>query len=306
MRHGAKVRGVGHVQLCGLRGDLPELLLHRLAHAHSVHDDAYRVGVCGAGWGGGDGETRGAPQASVKTAFQPSTSHLTPGQCVPRKPTFLLGPCGPHRDVILGAAVGEDQTHARHVEGAGPCALRLGEAVLHHVTQRQPRHGAALHVFHGQDRLLDFGRGAVAAQRELGAHAARELHQPHARALGGHVQEVHDLVHEALHQLEILRAHALGAIDEQNQVDVAFPAPCKVRRASTGGPILCWQLPSTHLVIHIYYITGTMCEVLPVPGTILDNNGNNNKLIKLYDNNKFIKIIYIEKHMLLIYKQSQQ
>lgn len=139
--------------------------------------------------------------------------------------TFLLGPRCPHRDVILGAAIGEDQAHARHVEGAWPRALRLREAMLHHVAQRQAGHGTALHVLHGQDRLLHLSRCAVAAQRELGAHAARELHQSHARALGGHVQEVHYLVYKALHQLKVLRSHALGAIDKQNQVHVAFPAP---------------------------------------------------------------------------------
>lgn len=236
VRHGAKVRGVGHVQLRGLGGDLAQLLLHRLAHAHGVHDDAYR------------GEGHGASQASGKIPHPPRPTQPLAGASR-TKPTFLLGAPCPHRDVILGAAVCEDQAHARHIEGAGPCALRLGEAMLHHVAQRQPCHGPTLHVFHGQDRLLDLGRGAVAAQRELGAHAARELHQSHARALGGHVQEVHDLVHKAFHQLEILRAHALGAIDEQNQVHVAFPAP--YREESLGwGQILAWQQPSTCLLIH--------------------------------------------------------
>lgn len=53
VRHGVKVRGVGHVQLRRLGGDLAQLLFHRLAHAHGVHDDAYKAGGVGGGDKGG-------------------------------------------------------------------------------------------------------------------------------------------------------------------------------------------------------------------------------------------------------------
>lgn len=90
VRHGAEVRGVGHVQLRGLRGDLAQLLLHRLAHTHGVHDDAY---------GGYRGRPR--PQESHLPACNPTPrqrvsrqAHLPPWRA---QPTLRCHPGSGHR-----------------------------------------------------------------------------------------------------------------------------------------------------------------------------------------------------------------
>lgn len=111
VRHGAEVRGVGHVQFSWLRGDLTQLRLHRLAHAHGIHDDAYRAGDSEGALG------LGKAACPRLTQPQPTVSHA--------KPTFLLGTRCPHRDVILGASICEDQANSRHVEGTGPRTLCL-------------------------------------------------------------------------------------------------------------------------------------------------------------------------------------
>jgi len=116
--------------------------------------------------------------------------------------------------------------------------------VLHHVLEGKARHGAFLHVLHLHHRLLDLICAVVLVEGELGADAAGVLHQPDPRAVGGHLQQVHDAVHKLLHQLEVLRPDTLGAIDHHHQVNMPSPAFCghKARvRKDQPGRGHCWS-----------------------------------------------------------------
>lgn len=72
-------------------------------------------------------------------------------------------------DVILGPPVCENQSDSGDVATGWTSSLRLGEAVLQHVLQRQTRHRPFLHVFNLQWRKCIQGRTTDATCSDLKA-----------------------------------------------------------------------------------------------------------------------------------------
>lgn len=86
------------------------------------------------------------------------------------------------------------------------------------MTQSGARHGASPHVLHPRHGLPDALRRGVLVQGELCAHLGGVLQEAHAGARPRHVERLHDADDEQLDQLEVGRAHALGAVDHKNQI----------------------------------------------------------------------------------------
>lgn len=70
------------------------------------------------------------------------------------------------------------------------------------------------------------------AQGELRAHLGGVLQEANVRARLGYVQGLHNADDKLLDQLKVGRAHALGAIDHEDQIhdSVTTRRPCRKRQ----------------------------------------------------------------------------